>query len=188
MFHKGYAVVEVTDSNAVVATDPKQLPLRVRVNGVGIISFSAVGQTTDAEAERVFKLLELWRDNTPPGADVIEAPGRSVVFRAGGEGEDDIVVDTPNWRDMTPQEIADRDAAKAEVERRRLVPKLLIVQRLIAAGKAAKFKQALTGAALEKWQARMYVPAGHVGLRNLLTNIGADPDAILAAGEPDDFD
>ena len=188
MFQKGYALIETTDGNAIVGRHRGQLPGRFTLpDGMGFVTMTEAGQTTDSEAERIFKIVELWRDTTPPSDDHVEGPGSDVLTY---DAQADIVVEAPKWRQMTPQEIDDRDADIAEKERRRMVPKLLIIQRLIAGGggQAAAFKAALTGQAKEKWDARNDFPAGHVGLRALLEVAGADPDAILAKGEADVFD
>ena len=187
MFQQGYALIELTNSNAIVGRS-LNIPGRFTLpDGMGFVTMTTVGQTTDAAAARVFKMVERWRDNTPPSDDHTEGVGSDTETY---DAQSDTVKVSPPWRQMTPQEIDDRDADIAEKERRRMVPKLLIIQRLIAGGggQAAAFKAALTGQAKEKWDARNDFPAGHVGLRALLEVAGADPDAILAKGEADVFD
>lgn len=69
---------------------------------------------------------------------------------------------------------------------RYLVPKLVVVDRLIAAGKLAAAVAALAGASLatqQRWAAAGQIYSDDPDALALLAAIGADPDAILAVGD-----
>jgi hypothetical protein len=63
---------------------------------------------------------------------------------------------------------------------RREVSKLVIVDRLEAAGLGAVADAALTGATRRRWEAATSIYADDPNMIAFLTAIGADPDAILA--------
>ena len=173
----GYSLIS-RDDNAEIAA-ASLLPHRFYVPGTVRVDMDRVGLET---ADGKYRLVERWRDETtvPEGQ---KRDGETTAF----DGEK--VVVSPVFAPMTAEEITERDARAIERERTRPVLKLLIVNRIIAAGKAARFKQALAAApnGPERWNARDSIPAGHPGFRNLLTGIGLAPDTILAEGEPDEF-
>lgn len=64
-----------------------------------------------------------------------------------------------------------------------LVPKLLVVERLAAAGRLATARQALNAAddlTRERWDAAKEIASDDTQVRGFLTAIGTDPDVILA--------
>jgi len=86
--------------------------------------------------------------------------------------------------EMTEAEIAEFEASRPAPlpAPPRYVPKLLIVDRLIAAGQADAALAALAADPITKlrWDAAVEIAADDPSARALLAGIGADPDVILA--------
>lgn len=79
-----------------------------------------------------------------------------------------------------------RLAAEQPGPARHLVPKLLVVDRLIAAGKLSDAVAALAASSLaiqQRWAAASQIYSDDPDALALLAAIGADPETILAAGD-----